>query len=307
MEERVVSCRCGHRMNVSGAALGSWGKCAACGADLCVTPYNSRVAQDVAAMASLWGDEGGAEPPEEPAKIVERQESQCARCGRPFRGNWDRIPVAQGYLCHICHNHTSNQPSNMQRPLVQVAEAPRPIERVSTDAEKNDRWRRIRGTLVLAAVGAVMLVLVNLFPVERWIAEFFNTSESIRSGDQQLSGGIRFLVAGLLLFNAYLGEAAVIGITFWATGRLVEEEWHLNLFYVLGISFLFWLPELLTLFMPVGVTRITVTLIKAIILIDRFDFGVGQLFVYAFAAVFIGLTGFALDAFVLGIAAGLFL
>jgi len=34
----------------------------------------------------------------------------CARCGRPFRGDWDRYQSAKGLICHVCANLTGAPP-----------------------------------------------------------------------------------------------------------------------------------------------------------------------------------------------------
>ncbi|MBM3289146.1 MAG: hypothetical protein FJY92_03255, partial [Candidatus Hydrogenedentes bacterium] len=91
----VVTCTCGHQMTVSEYAAGMTAPCPACKKPLTVSPENSRPASAAQAIP----------PPHAPVAPSADMQGQtytplrtsslkthCARCGREFRGDWDRHP-----------------------------------------------------------------------------------------------------------------------------------------------------------------------------------------------------------------------
>ncbi len=89
MGKLECTCECGHRFYVSDAAWGMESICGKCGLTFKVTQDNAR---PVDAEVSS----------EEPAR--KDSAGHCARCGRAFRGEWDKHATAQGVICHICSN-----------------------------------------------------------------------------------------------------------------------------------------------------------------------------------------------------------
>ncbi len=89
MKNLICTCECGHRFHVSDSAWGMESVCGMCGRPIQVTPDNTRPV-DV----------------EIPPGESDRGSSadHCARCGRPFRGDWDKNSSAEGMICHICAN-----------------------------------------------------------------------------------------------------------------------------------------------------------------------------------------------------------
>ncbi|MFO7973647.1 MAG: hypothetical protein R6V12_03330, partial [Candidatus Hydrogenedentota bacterium] len=71
-----------------------------------------------------------------PIEETPRKDSpdHCARCGRPFRGDWDKTPTAEGVICHICANQ-SQETAPSETAFEAVAP---PSEETATNAEDLD-------------------------------------------------------------------------------------------------------------------------------------------------------------------------
>lgn len=105
-----VTCTCGHRIVVSEFALGMTNRCPGCKEPLTVTLKNSRpldqdgprpeAPEPAAAAAPMASPFDAAEP----ERTVRDPKKHCARCGRVFRGDWDRYRAPEGTVCHICRH-----------------------------------------------------------------------------------------------------------------------------------------------------------------------------------------------------------
>lgn len=81
-------------MKVPDTALHTKGVCNACGEVLLVTEENTA-------------------PLDEPPKVDDpwlKGADNCAKCGRPFRGDWDQHETSEGMLCNICANLATGAP-----------------------------------------------------------------------------------------------------------------------------------------------------------------------------------------------------
>ncbi|NUM52449.1 MAG: hypothetical protein HUU46_02285 [Candidatus Hydrogenedentes bacterium] len=103
-------------------AAGMTAPCPKCGQPLTVSPQNSKpVARtpaapiDQAGAAQPNAQVGAPEPglhytPLQTASL----KTHCARCGREFRGDWDRHPTASGLVCNICRNFVASSAQALQ-------------------------------------------------------------------------------------------------------------------------------------------------------------------------------------------------
>ncbi|MEA3364095.1 MAG: hypothetical protein U9Q79_00520 [Candidatus Hydrogenedentes bacterium] len=110
-----VTCECGHKFQVSDGAWGTDVVCGNCGTTFRINRNNARPL-----------DEG---PPTEEAPKKESPD-HCARCGRPFRGDWDKVVTPEGVICHICANQ-SPEPATSETAFEAVAP---PSEETAPDA-----------------------------------------------------------------------------------------------------------------------------------------------------------------------------
>ena len=103
----LVTCKCGHRMTVSEYAAGMTAPCPKCGEPLTVSPENAKpIAHESVSPtprsvpAPLSGESDIQYTPLQTSSL----KNNCARCGREFRGDWDRHQSAAGLVCNICWN-----------------------------------------------------------------------------------------------------------------------------------------------------------------------------------------------------------
>lgn len=107
-------------MRVPEFALGSRGRCAGCGRALTVAESNTRAlfpSDGPAPISDRASPERPASESSEVAEFVDPRASrpvlprgsQCARCGKLFRGDWDRNPTEHGEICHICARLATEQ------------------------------------------------------------------------------------------------------------------------------------------------------------------------------------------------------
>ena len=108
----LVTCKCGHQMTVSEYAAGMTAPCPKCGQPLTVSPENARpITRESTSPAnrpaSTQGQgalsSAGPEFQYTPMQTTSLK-NNCARCGREFRGDWDRHQSTAGLVCNICWN-----------------------------------------------------------------------------------------------------------------------------------------------------------------------------------------------------------
>lgn len=104
-----VSCPCGNEMVMSEFAVGMKTTCPACGKPLNVNWQNSRPLDAEEPTAAVPVSERAAQGDASlfagaQAETPRAGKHHCDRCGRPFRGDWDRHQTGSGTLCNICVN-----------------------------------------------------------------------------------------------------------------------------------------------------------------------------------------------------------
>jgi hypothetical protein len=97
--------------------------CPKCGQPLTVSPKN---AQPITREPSPSIDQAPIVPPGSPVSAGAGPEinytplrtsslkTNCARCGKEFRGDWDRHPSAIGIVCNICRNLVTSKDQSLQ-------------------------------------------------------------------------------------------------------------------------------------------------------------------------------------------------
>ncbi len=137
MADYAVKCSCGQSTVVSEWALGASLKCRSCGRPLEATEKNTRAVEGTGRARPASAPPGSDLPPPPEARIFAKAESappaaapvqrdaaaepvsappetpsttNCARCGRAFRGDWDRYHRAEGVICHVCANQYRDEP-----------------------------------------------------------------------------------------------------------------------------------------------------------------------------------------------------
>jgi len=269
MEDRVVTCSCGQRMLVPASALGVTGVCVECGAPLTVTLQNSRPRRH---------REQGA-PGAKPEKLA-GQSQGCARCGRPFRGDWDRTPMDVGVFCYRCANLCSSKdPSALAGSAVPALHNPPPMPREmhpdrpwqSGDgfdqrldqrhlARRKEFLTKYKGPLIFAAVSALVMMLVMILPVERYVAYLIYGADAKPA--EEASPVFWTLIAVLGVFLQIMRYFVTLYLLLAFSNKLPNETFGKNLIAVgavaipLGLANLAALNFLLAF--SVGIGRILV-------------------------------------------------
>lgn len=126
----LVTCKCGHQMTVSEYAAGMTAPCPKCGQPLTVSSENAKpITRDSVSTASrpafAQGVRSSSVEPEihyTPLQTSSLKNS-CARCGREFRGDWDRHQSSMGLAATsartLCNKTKTCNPPDTSRPWIQ--------------------------------------------------------------------------------------------------------------------------------------------------------------------------------------------
>jgi hypothetical protein len=148
-----------------------------------------------------WADDDAPEEPvpfhrppttghQAPATGHSPQRDCCARCGRPFRGEWDRHPRSDEIVCNICANLAEHMAAPVLAPrLPQHTVAPPTREELREMRGLQDRPpppdpNRYRGLKPFLIVFGVTMLAILVLPVEDWVAwlserRFHNRPEAL--------------------------------------------------------------------------------------------------------------------------------
>ncbi|MDX9974049.1 MAG: hypothetical protein RBU21_13780 [FCB group bacterium] len=207
MADYLVRCTCGAETPVSEWAIGAPLRCKTCNRPLEITDKNARLAPDDQPRRPRESDmpispEGRmhtrreqtkpspsprsvapAPPPVAKTPFVPSMPeapppppaaTNCARCGRVFRGDWDRYRRAEGTLCHVCANLATAKPEEEPEPEPVTPSPPYggieykgvldhpvlPREDDDTPADLAARQARIRQWVLVAAVVTLVLIAI---------------------------------------------------------------------------------------------------------------------------------------------------
>lgn len=172
-------------------------------------------------------------------------EPRCARCGRAFRGDWDRHPRDEGVLCNICARQLPPERTPWDAPIDRGTVPPpsheelRELARLTNRREKPPRDpNKYRGLPVFLAFGAASLLLVWLLPVEKWVGSFmfevFSAEMPPRGTDAY------YAVLGIGLFGVFLGQFVALYLTLVQADKLPVDFFVGNAFHVAVITLVIW-------------------------------------------------------------------
>lgn len=264
-----VLCSCGRRNDLDSYGYGEPRICVACGGPLPQVPVTLGAYQKDGFAPVVTGldsqdDAGGpsvltgfeSPTPEEPAtdpvsgtrawhdRVPEPTTSgdtdgaRCARCQKAFRGAWDRHERPEGAICHICSTRadTAHTPptAEQRRELLRPDPPKKTVPAPQSDSVEPSTKRR--EMLVLGAIAIIVLVFINVFPVEEWAALLFAADLSKAEGLPVLwhwVARVGNFVISVLVHSATLYVAlAWTGLLF--EGGLRSNAWSL---LQLGVCF----------------------------------------------------------------------
>ncbi len=202
MADVYCTCECGHSFRMSEFAIGSTQRCQACGKTFKATEDSCTPVEDAPGAPP---DTGPASRSAEDSRTLQGRR-QCARCGREFRGEWDRYTTDAGVMiCHLCANLAGVYKPQVT-PTVTLPEQAEPIGQDSlaepfqrpsqpVPSTFSDRFAEFRETrafragLYVAAFAVMGAGLYYaLFPPEEVPTETARPAESEATADEEHAG-----------------------------------------------------------------------------------------------------------------------
>ncbi len=264
MERLICTCECGHRFYVSAAAWGMESICGKCGLTFKVSDKNARPAGEAADEQDL--------PPKS-------SRDHCARCGRAFRGDWDKHPTAEGAICHICANQYQD-PSTTETAAaaIQPSEVPEPdapdLGILDHDPDDYDdeppslgkrfedfrETRAFRTGLWIAAISVIVLAIAATFidtapvgerPVRREAESagglgLFGPPEAWTESQQTSVRVVMYLLEAVFLFAPTF---AALFVALAYAGRLPGYHWAASAVHVgivsIGVGFVLYMVSMM--------------------------------------------------------------
>lgn len=202
---RSVTCSCGQRNDMETFRFGEARQCLACGQPLSSGTEGYKAEEFVAEVRGFEGAASGefstayefespssiAQVPQPPpverawegrvreAVGITEESTRCTRCDRAFRGAWDQHPRSEGLLCHLCASQAEKDyivPEDWQRRELYRPVPPRKLHQApDPDAGEAARKKR-KDIILLSAMAVVTLVVINVFPLEDWMATLFSAN-----------------------------------------------------------------------------------------------------------------------------------
>lgn len=226
------------------------------------------LAESMQRLQDLWGDEQTTPAPQAvtparprhnvpvPAPVAE---PRCARCGRAFRGDWDRHPREEGVLCNICARQLPPERTPWDAPIDRGTVPPpsheelREIARLTNRREKPERDpNKYRGLPVFLAFGVATMLLVWLLPVEKWVGSFMLEVFSAEMPPRGTNAYYAVLAAGLS--GVFLAQFVALYLTLAQANKLPVDVFVANAFHVAVVTLVVWffsfVASVLSAFIP---------------------------------------------------------
>ena len=300
MDDLVLTCdHCGHEMVVSAHALGAKGRCAGCGAILEVGSGNTRPFDE----ASLSGVTGAVT-----VRAAEAPPTRCARCGREFRGDWDRNEGPEGTICLICKRLVrEDQPVAPEAPIGELAPessllldqgepATRPkYRKPAVPRFAKDYPQLFRGTVL--ALGLLVVALAVYFTFsdtgplpDRSEGEYLTAQARLK--ESGLAGAVWWVLLSMTVVFGVAGHGTLLAVILYYAGRLPADGFVQNLVLLA--------PSAVVISI-LGCMPFVGTFLVIWYLFDRYDFGCLLLAAYLLLHPLTTLLAFAVSQFVYGL------
>ncbi len=254
MSDLVLFCgQCGNRMRVPEYAMGTKGRCSKCHSVLDVTsentqPFASSPVRQAAPVAvapqSLNPAVEGFISNDSPPRVAG---GACARCGKPFRGEWDRYETDIGVICHICSRLSSPEGYTVvqgevitSQPLPpQAFHHLPPLNESEDDSPKIPAFAKghpelFRAALWTAAILVMLLgVYVALFSEPENMAEYSHGGEMANAPEQDLPASVYIIVLGICFAMRLLPVFLSLYLVLHMAKMLPSDDMAMNLASVL--------------------------------------------------------------------------
>ncbi len=333
--ERVVYCGCGGRMRAPESALGMQGVCVRCGNTIVVGEQNSFPLLDMPHPLPPLADiktmpraapahrdarhtpDSGISPSAYAAPAAKSY--ACARCGRTFRGAWDRNRSAEGEICHICARRLDTQappPQPAQTPPHPLRDFAHPQDRHVGAPQVIKRgfvgrmleplrpvWEDWRiGGAALAGVAVMGILLADRFPVAEYIAELFAAPADLDSA--AIAPWVYWLALALVLLRPVVQHFIMLYMLLAWCDALPNDTFAKNLIALGAVAVLLALIGWCAMMLPI-LGFILAVVLQVYFVVHLYDLNLEQamrMFPCWFLAWLFSRTGFAL---LMGVAAAL--
>lgn len=205
-------------------------------------------------LHNLWGENQTApgsqtaRPATAPPAVPVPQsavEPRCARCGRAFRGDWDRYTRDEGVLCNICARQLPPERTPWDAPIDRGTVPPpsndelRELARLTNRREKPPRDpNKYRGLPTFLAISAVVMLLVWILPVERWVGSFMISLAAAEAPEQGSAG--YYAAIAFRLIGAFLANFIALYLALSQADKLPNESLSMNCVNIGLIVLLLW-------------------------------------------------------------------
>jgi hypothetical protein len=268
MPDLVLTCpECGHEMRVPEEAFGSRGRCSGCGAVVTANEQTTRYLDD--AEARHVAQTGRAE---RQAGREDVPPGACARCGNPFRGDWDTHATNRGVICDRCARLATEMPampaigggdpapgpvSFAGEGVEYEANAVRGLEPVVTERVESTQvpgfarnWPGLfRGLLWAAAAGILLLSLSFYLSDDDGRGTISEAKRSaVEQGVPDEDPPIPVPVfMWMLLGTNLLAVVTAVYLTLDHVNRLPDDRFLVNILLITPWSILLYVPNILLL------------------------------------------------------------
>lgn len=270
----IVTCTCGHKTTVSEFAAGMTAPCPGCGKPLTVGPDNAKpvtAAQSPAIAAPQPSRHTDLDNIVYTPMQVSSLKTHCARCGKEFRGDWDRHQSAAGLVCNICKNFVSGQAQDVAStgyvaPVDTMKLDPDydPITREPVEVEEiKEPWYRqyipdqeMKRRIAIGLAVAFGLYTLYLFISGAWVVapapEGSGATAAVAEAPKELPMWAKFIAQGLFAASGFVGTFAGLCVFLTLSRRLPEEGVVANFIRLLPTAALLTAVLFATSYLPFG-------------------------------------------------------
>ena len=192
------------------------------------SPAESRASIPLAAeppMSSFDELEPVATPPAAPGTV-------CARCNRPFKGDWDRVEGEEGIICYNCSNLAAvGTPERLQTQEATARPFPVRPEKRLIQAEKggptflgvDTQSRYFQGALWIAAISTIALS-IYLTATDTGAPPPSSSDAGTAAEEVVIPEGFEFLFGIWPIVQVYLAGFIALYLVLRTTGQLPHDK-----------------------------------------------------------------------------------
>lgn len=230
MDTYVATCACGHKIKVPYFALGMKGKCPRCGGVF--TPDESQAVpmDQPQEQPPAAPEPAGQRPPEN--VNADTPQTTCARCGNPFRGDWDRQETQHGVYCYRCSNQATDGVPERLKHLAQAPPTGPLMPKFEEEQLKFTEKPAFKRGLLIAGLLVVALAIYYSPMANAPVPASSRTTISADAEAIEMPTWVAVVWAVWRVLGIYLGLFLTLYIVLNSQNRLPHEVFWENLVYL---------------------------------------------------------------------------